>query len=1698
MKAIHCSTMPSSSFQDRLRKFESTGEIVGSTPPVKKVGPKTATYVKKFTPPKEEVQKTPPKWKPTSQGKSNASPFRSVVVLPAEERDETEQPQLVASDDRHGDLDLRQANDAKIESPGIQKKIGTPQSAYEAHLLQNTKQPSVFGKRSAYFPPGSSPSKPVVLKEVPVGLANKSPQRAQKEVVTVPVPAPVPVASTDYLSKNRAATSVVSKPSRGDDSADSTHLDSTGVVVKSTSSLYKVSPRRSVYSPRNAYSPRHGYSPSQRQPDVVPSQKLVVTTGIASPVTAKKYGTRPSPLKEYRGKMQKLEFSYSPSHRNEGFGKDEATTVIRTANHQATKMESETTGDLEHQKLGPKLGAKSSVFSRLVNRETQSKINGASATSTVVDKVPNDWSKSGPVAPNSSGIGEFPDNSADGPKHAVSTFPPEIQPAISSLSNDKTTASSKYAEESGKAIKAPSVDGSTKSKRSRSRLLEVRTRSPALYKAFTTELKRSLQAASTVMGEEQSNCSGSSASAKSSLSNQELGEIAQRAVRMSKGKFKQSPSNKYQKPSPLSQMKAFNNSQYTFVKDTEKTSNSKAPIADTSHVSTKSPAVGKDKASAQKAAVRQDTEAERPSTVQTSLSGRLSRADKYASLLKQKSRKIAARDGKSSPKVKDQPSRESNRTAATVVAPSATTTKPRMSTQRVVANQPKPLEDLSSKTRDSKNETQTRRKDRKAAARAQSSKRESSPAHPVDGGETGDSTETSKKESHKFSSNVKSKEGVHPYPTGQSTLAEVEPTTTVSSEERQKVHRNDESRRMDSPNDNHSGGPNLDRQHWAPGLASLQKNDGERPEGEEVSSARPFQPFTLRPWPPVKENDTEEKKDWKTFRPVESPRHHPVLQVLYAPSAQNGVDSRRSQADSSATPVASSLGVFPPVLLVQNEQSEDKSDKRGAETVFDENWPTQAVVETSRPKSESGTSGQGFGQVEGDMDEQGRIHEQAPPNVVIDDNHSIGSLTQDAEDDTEPMPSLRTYSPGRNVDLGDRKPMSPTKFFNARSMFENAGKKSPMRDPVPQQKDTPSTQKDETGAEEMWTATPWTKTSIEEKVMSTMERMYNTETANQVQSEAMNPFSLSTEFASGSFTSTFDETAMDTDPLESGQSESLLSLFPEDPLEGADSFKKDTVSSAPQEALEQGIGQSGTSDVENSMLHGEILTQSGSGLQYSSGSNNLRMSSNEESARVPTVTSTFVSSSSSLMSKSTISREESLRTRTKSTTSSADVGRLETIASEAKDEENPIIQEEGDRKKRESKYGDNEPVSIHAGAISTSVIPEESQKEASPPSNGKSDTLRWWQKKYAPKVGGQTNSVVKNAFSQQRSLGRLECDRDDEDIFSGLEEDAKAQDSSLDKVLDDTVSDYTPRAVESKSVHSPGSRASDSFMPEADGPSTFSAISLEDFESLEPPPPPPLASMHTAAGQPSSTNEEDESLDDISKVDDSTTTLAVVKTPEARRSRRSSYGKKVGTIVEVSESEMSDEPNQTEMRKEKKNSHSGRVIDGYGLNKVTSDITFSVMEGQGTMGRGSRSSNARRNDDFVKIEETSEQASPVSIVSAATPETSEDIDEAQSHSGSLQKGGVTLSESEEHEDGEIDGESLDLSYMESKEKGQSTMEFTAAAVMNFGYAIIDSVSTACKLTGKFDCQRACHGASQYSQLLFKQTTSQNFRSALTK
>lgn len=655
----------------------------------------------------------------------------------------------------------------------------------------------------------------------------------------------------------------------------------------------------------------------------------------------------------------------------------------------------------------------------------------------------------------------------------------------------------------------------------------------------------------------------------------------------------------------------------------------------------------------------------------------------------------------------------------------------------------------------------------------------------------------------------------------------------------------------------------------------------------------------------------------------------------------------------------------------------------------------------------------------------------------------------------------------------------------------------------------------------VWKPSPWVNDlSVEEKVMSSIERLYNTnmtETGQaRIAEDAMNPFSLSAEFTSGSFPSTFDETAMETDPPEGGFSGAISSPSTAE----ARSSISSSLGKGANRSHTRSIGQSGTSDVENSMLHGEMFTEDGSGLQFSSGSKSLKMSSNEDSARKSSATGNFFSSSSSQMSKSTISREEFLlKDRTRSTVSSTEVERLAPISDVIKEEEQGISQDEsGEQQGDKTESHGDEKLVAHLTTSSYSTNRKESTSEAAFEPNSRSDTLRWWQKKYAQKAGGPTNSAVKMAFTRKNEVTRIDRANDDEDdVFSGLEEDPKVQDSSFDKALNEPISEEEyldeerPR-VDGQEGLNHGSNE------------TFSAISLEGFDSVVPPPPPPPPPSAQSKQESASLSH---AVPDI-RIDNHHLSKPGLgtspKTPEDRRSRRTTFKKKVGTIVEVSESEMSDDAITAETGKNRDpTSHSGKLIDRYEVNKVTSDITSSVIEGrdrpktsalkavfgkidevsehQSTIDskdgthlelKQDTSSRTERDSRFSSYSRMTPNSRPGSHVDSGSrldldldtdesdsqpndefPEKHKLITESESHSVG-EKPMPTLSEESEEsarDDAEveedIDADTVDISYAESKERtGQSAFESTAAAVMSIGYAIFDSFSNACKLSGK--------------------------------
>ena len=629
---------------------------------------------------------------------------------------------------------------------------------------------------------------------------------------------------------------------------------------------------------------------------------------------------------------------------------------------------------------------------------------------------------------------------------------------------------------------------------------------------------------------------------------------------------------------------------------------------------------------------------------------------------------------------------------------------------------------------------------------------------------------------------------------------------------------------------------------------------------------------------------------------------------------------------------------------------------------------------------------------------------------------SIGSLTVEEEDMVIFSP-LMENSPGKNIDSGDSKPhslLTPSNFENVRSIFENASKKNEpsvnTRRPVEEN----STKRD------AWTPRNWAHISVEEKVMSSMERLYNTHAPLENQTKiqgAMNPFSLSTDYGSGSFPSTFDETLLETKSLQEDAPQDISECPADEPslLSSAVGAEINTSSS---------IGQC------NSMLHGEFLAEDGSGLQYSSGSQHLKMSRSS-------ATGNFLSSSSSQLSKSTISREELLlKAGTRSTVSSPGTERLAPILDVNKEEESPVVvhdsKETESENESESKYI-AKPTSMTSDGVSG-------------PSS-KSDALRWWQRKYARNVADATNNVVKKVFKKKNN-------KDDEDVFSGLEEEAKGDGHSSKSSLNggeisETLKDGT---VEN----------------------TCSATSLVGFDSVIPPPPPPPPPPSVQAERKESRtgtrllgDKKDSTTDEVTKFESSNDAKPAVI------ANHTSHANSQGMVVNGKKQENSTfkiiQPPTTEERVRRKfftkNDRFGPIeeihqtphIDSH--KESTEDSTSHIDSQVDSSSRMTSQIASSRFDSQIDYPMDSNIDSNSRLDSQMISE-SDSLDKRDPHA---------RSESEDDTREYLDADSADISYAESKEtKAQSAFEFTAATVLGLGYTILTTITKTLELSGKSD------------------------------
>eukprot|EP00977_Amphora_coffeiformis_P005653 scaffold1189_cov194-Amphora_coffeaeformis.AAC.10 len=1756
------------SIKDRLRVFEPQSETVAPEPPIKNVRPKTRAVANQYTQNLSIQKLTPsPRWKQTMTPKSMAPKARF------DSREETEEtrPSSASSEVRWGS-DERQNNDAveaeKHEVPIAAESPRKAFAAYKALIQKNNKHSSPFEKRSS---PAPSPARASTEEH----QGTESSTGFRKPFFTTSglrrVGSPRVIQKPSSSAGDQKAVVHPGFHKTGQNSREDVVSDSPAQETKTTTPTK--SSRQSNARVYALPSPTlKTLTPTGFRRNTTPEKKQNSTSGTNSEDQGRADSSNEPPAQPTPTKLAKYRFPSSPGQVQNSAsiekGSPGPSTVVFQKHHTPTNESK------KHEKL---IESPQIIPRRFNLRKVASPVRSMTPTKDVMHNEPQIVETSKTSSPVMFPL--FPAGSRASIENTINTqgirptrvipqrtrskspmvakklatkhdptaqeTPDQVVPSANSTDTKTLPTASQSLYEHDTPLKSqPSADGSTTSKRSRSRLLEVRQRSPALFKAFSLELKRSVDITTSALEHEKSTFVGSIETTKSSASDEELGDIARRTA----GASDRHPNvEKQGKPSPLSQMKAFNRlrnlskeglsqkdtnkgtgnqsqsvssrkqgvevlgplsgasafrpakraesapKSTTTVSDVERKKPETTPSPRTFNQEAKSEgstlsSAKSSKSKTQTTKVDQDVPDENANSIETTLSGRMSRADRYAAMLKQKNRAAPSNSKHSSKKEGSKPGPKADFDASFgFVSRFNEQVSTRLQNPTNVAND-------------------------KIIWPYQGSRagKEELPGMPW-----GDSPAAQKEA---FEAGCRILNARKMKTTGESRTQEFPSNPTQASSPNKftpnsfnNQKRNAQSTHDESKKEIYLPGtganpivnyPTINRSSLTQGGAFKQNRKSDlscKPETPQnrfqrgrVSDVSAHSDATFA---------SKEKKAFK-YQALDSPGDDSFKDWdVHGKKEQSPMIAEATQEDFEATKSTGSWlnRDFHGEWAMADEQLSE-TDKQIS--VFSDAFPDGSE------DFEAPSVGQ-------------------PPDI----DSSFGSLTDDADEDTSFPVNTMLPVQRRSIDVGDHKPASsprssrspvtPSRFHDVRSIFENAAKSSnalptpPKKIAMPRReiegKETASNTKSEVANQRVgnckeplqevsktrmeddndswapqappreneiratqrdgWKASPWGNISVEEKVMSSIERLYNTNITQSEQAkiveDAMNPFSLSTEFTSQSFPSTFDETAMDTDPLDGGFFDDVPVLHTaEDPSSSISSLQG--TSKGANQSISRSIDQSGTSDIENSMLHGELLTEDGSGLHFSSGSKSLKMSSQEDSARLSSGTGNFLSSSSSQMSKSTVSREELLKARTRSTVSSStDIERLAPITDVIKEEEQGISQDESVDARGDTKECDQ--VGKPAVLLTTSPASQNTKQSKSDTNfdpNSKSDTLRWWQKKYAQKVGGQTNSAVTKAFNRKGDFTRVDSYKDDEDVFSGLEEDPKTQNTSFEKAVNETVS-----------------------------------------------------------------NEEDPNGDSQRLQDQDGST----------------FKKKVGTIVEVSESEVSDDAKATEVGKcIDPNSHSGKLIDRYDMNQVTSDITFSVAEGR------DRRKIFKMKEVFGKIDEASEhQSHPGSqddTYSDMRQETSSRIEEnsrfdspsrmesqiskmesqsqlfgsrlesnvesqsrlsqgdsrsclvspyktrRDSHSHDRPRGNnkltastsnsiearttedteETVNDDDDVDAEDMDADTLDISYAESKEQpSQSAVEFTAAAVLSLGYAIADSFAKACKIGENFPHMSNC-------------------------
>ena len=582
------STMPTSTtFKDRLRMFEPQAETTQTSGkselPKQKFGAKGSSVATQYT---QNVQRESPRWKPVYPKKQER---KNLIDC----REEAEEPRSEpAAEQRCEGTETRNESEDKREP--LFESPRNARAAYEALIRQNNQRklsplekrsspgPSTVksspvkqqeaGTKSPGFPKASSP--PGFRKFIPTAQSKeKKRETASQEKATLLPEKQPPSANgqeehceneNESFQMNRSPTTPVKfgkfssqkkcLPAPNLKPIASVGLRRTGNISKNAGVVTTPTDQEDTTPP---------YKESEKKTEEVASGKLSSLPSPRFSVSPRQHRWKSSiEEKSPRRPMQKMTAlkGENGTWYNKSPAKSRTTQV--SPSPQSKK-------DHDHKTFSP-VSASTSEEHRLEERHP---LSGASSSPVMFPLFPSGKGKlrAGVMKPTENQVlhqsqGESSDSII--PRRSRSRSPmvqriaakkgqpvqsPEQSLLNSSANEDHSLQISHKSDDSEKILKSKSsADGSTASKRSRARLLDVRARSPALYKAFTLEMKRSLEVPSSGAEEKKPTCSPSSMSTKSSLTNEELGNIAHQAAQLSKPSPQPTIDN-----NPLSQMKAY-------------------------------------------------------------------------------------------------------------------------------------------------------------------------------------------------------------------------------------------------------------------------------------------------------------------------------------------------------------------------------------------------------------------------------------------------------------------------------------------------------------------------------------------------------------------------------------------------------------------------------------------------------------------------------------------------------------------------------------------------------------------------------------------------------------------------------------------------------------------------------------------------------------------------------------------------------------------------------------------------------------------------------------------------------------------------------------------------------------------------------------------------------------------------------------